>query len=174
MNRKQKLLSILGCILMGITGAANAQPFNQYFNAQGALADVDGFDSGIGGILTYGLRVPEMHKNFSVEGEFTTTLVEPEGKFFGSTYEASYFTLAGYGVYTHTLNEKFQVRGRVGLLYEDVEVSSPVSSRSDDDFGLSFGVGLTVGLSNTSRFIVEYTIIDSDINHISAGMQFKL
>lgn len=174
MNRKQKLFALLAVAVMVISGSANAEPFNRYFSAQGALADVDGYDSGIAGVATYGIRVPEMHKNFSVETEFSMTFVEPEGKAFGTTYEVSYFTLAGYGVYSHPVSEKFHVRGRLGLLYEDVEVSSAAGGSSEDDFGLSFGAGITIGLSKTSRFILEYTVIESDINHISAGMQFKL
>lgn len=174
MNRKQNLFALLAVIAMTVSGAAGAEPFNRYFTAQGALADVDGYDSGIAGVFTYGLRVPEMHKNFSVEGEFTKTFVEPEGKVGGTTWEVSYYTLGGYGVYSHPLNEKFHLRGRLGVLYENVEVSSPASSKSEDDFKLSFGVGMTVSLSTESRFILEYTVIDSDINHISAGLQFKL
>jgi len=174
MNWKKNILVLLAIAAMGFTGMAQAQPFNRYFTAQGAMADVDGYDSGIGGVLTYGVRVPELHKNFAVETEFTMTLFEPDAKVGGTTYEVSYYTLGAYGVYAHPLNEKFHVRGRFGILYEDVEVSSAVSSQSDDGFELSFGFGITAGLGKESRVILEYTVIDSDINHISAGIQFKL
>lgn len=174
MNRKQKLFALLAVAVMGLSGVAHAEPFNRYTTFQGALADVDGYDSGIAGIATYGIRVPEMHKNFSVETEFSMTFIEPEGKVGGTTYEASYYTLGGYGVYSHPVSEKFHVRGRLGVLYEDVEISTAAGSKTDDGFELSFGAGITVGLSKGSRFILEYTVIESDINHISAGMQFKL
>lgn len=171
MNRKKLIVGLLAMLL---TGAANAEPFNRYTTFQAALADVDGYDSGIAGVATYGIRVPEMHKNFSVEGEFAMTFVEPEGKRSGTTYEASYHALGAYGVYAHPLSEKFHVRGRLGVLYEDVEISAPGYSESDDDFELSYGFGITVGLTKESRFILEYTVLESDINHISAGMQFKM
>ncbi len=174
MNKKQKVVALLAVLVMGFSAVANAQPFNRYFTAQGALADVDGYDSGIAGVMTYGIRVPEMHKNFSVETEFSMTFIEPEGKVSGTTYEASYFALGGYGVYSHPVSEKLHVRGRLGLLYEDVEVSSAAGSTTDDGFELSFGAGVTVSLSKESRFILEYTVLESDINHISAGLQFKL
>lgn len=174
MNRKQQFFALLVVAMVGISGAANAQPYNRYTTFQGALADVDGYDSGIAGVATYGIRVPEMHKNFSVETEFSMTFFEPDAKVGGTTYEASYYTLGGYGVYSHPVSEKFHVRGRLGVLYEDVEVSSAAGGTSDDGFELTFGAGITIGLSKTSRFILEYTVIESDINHISAGMQFKL
>lgn len=173
MNRKQKIFALLAVMVMGISGAANAQPFNRYFAAQGALASVDGgYDNGISGVFTYGVRVPEMHKNFSVETEFTTTILKPEknGSGPGAGTEVSYYTLAGYGVYSHPLNNKFHFRGRLGILYEDVEAGGA----SDDDVGLSFGIGFTANMSKTSRFILEYTVIESDITHLSAGLQFKL
>ena len=174
MNRKQKIIVVLAGMLMGISGMANAQPYNRYTSFQGAMADVDGYDAGIAGVATYGIRVPEMHKNFAVETEFTMTFIEPEGLERGTTYEASYFTLGAYGVYAHPLSEKFHVRGRLGILYEDYEKSSPTTSATRDGFELSYGLGITVGLSQETRFILEYTVIESDINHLSAGFQFKM
>ncbi|MDH5446672.1 MAG: porin family protein [Gammaproteobacteria bacterium] len=171
MNRKLLFISVL----LGMSGIASAQPYNRYMTFQAALADVDGYDSGIAGIATYGIRVPEMHKNFAVETELAMTFVEPEGKGRGGEqFEVSYYNVGAYGVYAHPLSQKFHVRGRLGFNYQDVEVSSPSGSKSDDDFELSYGFGITVGLGSESRFILEYTVIDSDINHISAGMQFKM
>lgn len=175
MNRKQKLFALLAVMAMGLSGAASAEPFNRYFTAQGALADVDGgFDNGLSAVVTYGIRVPEMHKNFSVETEFTTSVFKPERTEAGTTYDASYYTLAGYGVYSHPLNNKFHLRGRAGILYSDIEAGSAAGSGSEDAFDLSFGFGVTVNMSKTSRFILEYTVVQPDITHISAGMQFKL
>jgi len=174
MNRKQQVIAVLAVLVMGFAGVVNAEPYNRYATIQGALADVDGYDSGIAGVATYGIRVPEMHSNFSVETEFSMTFVEPEGKVGGTTWEASYYTLGAYGVYAHPLSEKFHVRGRLGVLYEDVEVNSPAESKTDDGFELTYGFGFTVGLGKDSRFILEYTVIESDINHISAGLMFRL
>ena len=86
MNRKQKLFALLAIVAMGLSGVASAEPFNRYFSAQGALADVDGgFDNCLSAVLTYGIRVPEMHKNFSVETEFTTSVFKPERMENGTT-----------------------------------------------------------------------------------------
>ena len=174
MNRKQQIIAALAVFLVGVTGLAQAEPFNRYTTFQGALADVDGFDSGIAGIATYGVRVPEMHKNFAVEAEFAMTFIEPEAKVGGTTWEASYYALGAYGVYAHPLSEKFHVRGRLGIVYYDLEKSSALRSESDDDFDPAYGVGITVGLSKETRFILEYTAIGSDLNNISLGFQFKL
>ena len=115
-----------------------------------------------------------MDKNFSVEAEATSTLVEPKGTVAGTTWEASYYTLGGYGVYSHPLSEKFHLRGRLGVLYKNVQVSSPTESKKEDGFELSYGLGFTVGLGEASRFILEYTVLDTHINNFSAGVQFKL
>lgn len=175
MNRKQTLFSLLVVLAMGISGMASAQPYNRYVTFQGALADVDGYDSGIAGVATYGIRVPELHKNFAVETEASMTFIEPEGKGVGGeTFEVSYYTLGAYGVYAHPLSEKFHLRGRLGILYNNVEVSSPSRSSSDDDFDLSYGLGITAGMGKSTNVILEYTVINTDINHISVGLQLKL
>jgi len=175
MNRKQKLSTILLAVAMGLSGLANAQPYNRYMTFQGAMADVDGYSSGIAGVATYGVRVPELHKNFAVEAEYAMTFFEPDGKGAGGEeFEVSYYHLGAYGVYAHPLSTNFHVRGRLGILYQRVEVNSPSSSASDDDFELSYGFGFTAGMGQGKRVILEYTVIDSEINHISAGIQFKL
>lgn len=171
MNIKQFFIGVLALMFVGLV---NAEPYNRYTTFQAALADVDGYDSGIAGIATYGIRVPEMHKNFAVEGEFAMTFIEPEAKTNGTTWEASYHALGAYGVYAHPLSEKFHVRGRLGFVYSDVEYSTATKSESDDSFDLGYGFGLTVGLTKESRFIIEYTAIGSDLNNISVGMQFKM
>ena len=169
MNRKQLLIAV---VAMMLTGIVNAQPYNRYTTFQAALADVDGYDAGIAGVATYGIRVPEMHKNFAVEGEFAMTFIEPENQAQG--WEASYYTLGLYGVYAHPVTDKFHVRGRLGFVYADAEYNSATQSVTDDGFELSYGFGATVGLSKETRFIIEYTDIGSDLNNISAGFQFKM
>jgi len=165
-----------GIIAAGCLAFATAQaqtPQEQYAKIQLAIADVDGFDNGLALVGTYGLKMPQVHPNFSFEGELTTTISDPETSFFGTTLKASYYTLAGYGVYTHQATPKLALFGRAGLLYEDVSIDTPFGSGSSSDFGLSFGVGANVAMQRNLDFTAGLTIIESDINHISAGVNYR-
>ena len=158
---------------LGFSATASAEP-GDYVNAQLAIADVDGFSDGTAIVATYGIPMPHIDKHFSTEAEFTTTLTDPDTSVAGINVDASYFTLAGYAVYTYPVNEKFDLRGRAGLLYEDVDVSASAVGvkASDDDFGLSFGFGVTYDIGKRMNVIAEYTVIESDITHLSAGIQY--
>jgi len=155
-------------LFMLISVSVQAQPFDQYINAQGAMSDVDRFDNGVSAVVTYGHRVPEVAKRFSVEGEFTTSIIEPET----SGIDVSYWTMGAYAVYTPSISSDLNLRGRAGLVYIDASASG--TNYSDDDIELSFGFGMTGKLSKTWNWMVEYTMITDDISHISAGLQFKI
>lgn len=147
---------------------AQAESFNKYIGAQAAIADVDNMDNGVAAVVTYGSRVPEVSKRFFVEGEVTTTVVDPERP----GVEISYYTLGGYAVYAPQISDSVSVRGRAGILYQNISVSG--SGKSDNDFELSFGFGATMKMSDSMNLIIDYTVHDSDISHISAGLQIKI
>jgi len=169
-------LVLAGCML---AGAAQAQtPGEQYAKVQVAISDVDGFnDNGLALVGTYGMNLGRTMPNFSVEGEITLTIDDPEFSAFGETFEVSYYTLAGYGVYTLPVSQSFSLYGRAGVLYEDVTVEIPTPfgtvEESDSDIGLSFGIGANVAMGRTTDFTAGITIIDEDITHFSAGAQFR-
>ena len=168
MKLSNKLVGSALLVLLSNNAMAES---GDYVNAQLAIADVDGFSDGLAVVASYGIPMRDVHKNFSVEGEFTFTLIDPDRP----GIEVSYFTLAGYGVYTHPVDDNFKLRGRLGLLYEDVDVTLPGTgiSASDGDIGLSFGFGVTYKLDKQMNLIAEYTIIESDISHLSAGIQYR-
>lgn len=163
-----RLLSAASLLVMA--GASYAEP-GDYLNLQIGISDVDGFDSGLTAIGTFGRLVPDVNENFSVEGEFTTTLVDPDAP----NVDISYFTLGIYGVYSLPLNPYANLRGRAGLLYYETNVSgsSPGTQGSDDGIDLSVGFGFTYNLNTQMDLIAEYTIIESDISHLSAGIQYR-
>lgn len=180
---KQNTLKALAVASALIAPFSAAQAEESYVGAQLAIADVDGMDNGLALALSYGQALPNVHRNFSVEGEFTTTISDPDDTYTiaGVTYRAdlSYYTLAAYGVYNHPLNPKLDLYGRVGLLYESVDVSVRDSlggsaSGSDDDLGISLGAGIDYSFSPQMDLTAGVTIIESDINHISAGIKYKL
>ncbi|MBI3562281.1 MAG: outer membrane beta-barrel protein [Gammaproteobacteria bacterium] len=148
-----------------------------YLNAQLAISDVTGFNSGLSLAATYGHPLASVHKNLSFEAEFTSSVTKPEtNDFFLGKINVSYYTLAGYGVYAQPINDKLGIRGRIGVLYEHVTVSQggfSGFSGSGTDTGISLGGGITYAIDNKMNFIAEYTIIESDISHLSAGIQYK-
>jgi hypothetical protein len=169
----------LGAMLAACLAAGTAQAQNeQYAKAQLAIADVDGFDNGVALVGTYGLTMPEVHPNFSVEGELSVSVSDPETSVAGNTLSVSYYTLAGYGVYTHPVTPDFSLYGRGGILYEDVEAEyyHPLVGKvsdSDSDIGFSFGLGANVAATKTLDFTAGLTVIESDITHFSAGAHFR-
>jgi opacity protein-like surface antigen len=147
--------------------------FIDYVGAQLAISDIDGFDNGLALVLNAGKELNNL-PGLAVEGELTTTVSSPEADIGGISAEASYWTLAGYGVYTIPLNQQVGLRGKVGALYENVDVDvSGAGDESDDEFGLSLGVGATFRMSPKMNLIAEYTRIEEDVNHLSAGVQFR-
>lgn len=164
---KLKVIMTLAVFCLGIT-SVQAESFNRYISAQAALADVDNSDNGVAAVMTYGARVPEISKRFFVEGEFTTTIVDPEPP--GS--EISYYTLGAYAAYIPMVTDTMGLRLRAGLIYQDISISG--SGKSDDGIEASFGFGAIFNLGKTTNLIVEYTIHDAEIAHISAGIQFKI
>jgi len=147
--------------------------FIDYVGAQLGISDIDGFDNGLALIVNAGKELREV-PGLALEGEFTTTITSPEAEVAGVDAEASYWTLAGYGVYAFPVTQQFAVRGRLGALYENVDVEvSGGSDESDNEFGLSLGVGASFAMSQRMNVVAEYTRIEEDINHLSAGVQFR-
>ncbi len=149
-----------------------------YINAQLALPDVSGFSGGLGVVAAYGMPmnklVPSVPQNINFEAEFTSTLLsKPSVSFFGSTLEANVTTFAGYGVFNHQVAPEVTFRARAGLLFESISIDTAFGSASDTDIGLSFGAGIVYKLAGNMDVIAEYTIIESDVANLSAGVQFR-
>lgn len=150
-------------------------------SAQLAISDVSGLDTGLAMVLTGIFPVPEVHPEFTVEGEFTTTISNPENSQttpFGTiSEELSYYTLAGYGVFNHPVTPTITLKGRVGLLYESLKAKvnylGARSTSTDTNLKVSFGVGAVFDIQKQVDIIAEYTVIESDISHLSAGVQWN-
>lgn len=175
-NKNKIAAAIIGAIAMA--GVATSAQAGQYASVQLGMSDVTDLDAGSVVIGTFGMPMAAVHEYFSVEGEVTKALGKPSKDFGGGwEVEADYWTIAGYGVLAYPVSDAFTVRGRVGVLYESIEVkaTTPLGSgtASDTDTGLSFGVGGTFAISPSMNIIAEYTQIESDVTHLSAGVQFK-
>ncbi|MCK9530250.1 MAG: porin family protein [Gammaproteobacteria bacterium] len=142
--------------------------FVDYVTAQLVWADVDAYDEALALAIAAGKTVAP---NFSVEGELTTTITEAEAEAAGSNAETTYWSVGAYGVYALPVGEDFALRGRLGGVY--LNVDQDVGGLDGDEFNVSFGVGGLYDLSPNLNLIAEYTRLDADINHLSAGVQFK-
>jgi opacity protein-like surface antigen len=148
-------------------------PFIDYFGAGLVIADVDGFDGGLALVLNAGKEFRGM-PGFAVEGEVTTTIDNPDAELGGASGDVSYWTLGGYGAYTIPLGQQFGVRGRLGAVFEDVDVDSNVGGGgSDQEFNLSVGVGANFDVSKQLAVTADYTRIEEDINHYGIGVKFN-
>jgi len=168
---KKQLMAMAVAAALATTGAAQAAG-GTYFGAQLGVADVSGFDEGMMLAATLGVPADQMVPNLAFEAELGMTVVDPDRNVIGGTAELSYWYLGGFAVYNLPLNNNLKLRGKLGLGYLDVEVDAPGGTASEDDIEAMFGVGLTVPMRGTMRFITEYTRVESDIDQISAGLQF--
>ena len=83
-------------------------------------------------------------------------------------------TLAGYGVYRLPVTESVYLKGKLGLLYENVARSSDLSqgAKTARDFGVAGGVGAGARIANAFTLELEITGIDADILFYSAGLHY--
>jgi len=169
-------------LLTGMTTALAAEGMNNGVkaSAQLAISNVSGLNDGMALVLTGIFPMPDVHPEFTVEGEFTTTINKPDnsqstpfGKF---TEELSYYTLAGYGVWNHKATPTVTLKGRIGLLYESLEAKVKYlglsDTATDTNVEVSYGVGAVFDIKKSVDVIVEYTVIESDISHLGAGVQW--
>lgn len=106
----------------------------------------------------------------AIEGELTTTVSAAEHKTISGS-ELDIYTLAFYGVYRSA--GSFYIKGKAGLIYEYLNISSFIFPLEGEDIGISLGVGGGFRISNSVNLELEYTLIESDIDYISLGMTFK-
>lgn len=171
---KKSLLVLATSAALGLAAApALAQQSHgsvvDYLSGQLLWADVDGFDNALGIALTAGKTLAP---NFYVEGELTTTLNDAKAKGAGGDIKLSYWTIGAYGVYALPVGQNFALRGRLGGVYIDAD-SKGGSSGLDNEFNVSFGIGGIFDVSPSMNVIAEFTRMDEDVNHLSAGVQLK-
>jgi hypothetical protein len=128
------------------------------------------FDDGAMMGCLVGYDVPD--NNFSVEGEFNTTVSSAEGTRddFG---DLDVTTLAFYGVYRSS--GRFYFKGKAGLLYEYLNSSVTGIITIDVEgsaIALSFGIGGGMRISEKLSAEIEYTSIEADIGYATAGLNW--
>ena len=97
---------------------------------------------------------------------------------FGTRNTVEIESLVGvYGAGHININKTSSVYGLVGLSRGEATFSSPgFTSNSDDETGLSFGIGADIGLNNDVALNIEYVQYlnksDFDISALAFGAKF--
>jgi hypothetical protein len=149
-----------------------------YLGVKGAIVsnDAPGADNAFnigayGGynLLGEGARYPKNlgGGTLSAEGEFTVTALKGDTRGHG---DWNIMTLAAYAAYRFPLQNKFYLKGRAGVRWQDIDTGTPVGWDGSDT-GLSVGLGGGWQLSRGS-VEAEITLLGSDITFISLGYLF--
>lgn len=162
-------------VVLALLFAVNAQAAEPkpYMGAKigQMMPDGGGFDDATNIGVVLGMTLNQVQAgSISLEGELTFSVADGDIDLFGASGDWDIMTLAGYGVFRS--NGPLYFKGKAGLLYEDVSVDAPglLGGYSDDDIGLSIGVGGGYKLSDKASLELEYTIIESDVDFLSIGM----
>lgn len=120
-------------------------------------------------VTNIGFIIGRNFNNFAFEGEITNTVSDNDNKY-SFQPEWDIRTVAAYGAY-RTQGSPF-LKGKVGLLYEDISISNTWTTAGGSDSGLSAGIGVGFKIGEKTRVELEYTIIEADVNFVSLGVLF--
>lgn len=160
MKTPWKLAGVLLCVL-----ATNAHAKIFVGGKAGPmLIDLDGFDDPINVGVNGGFI--DERTGLGAEGELTLSAVDGEFNTFFGNADVSITTFGAYGTFRSPGNTYF--KGRLGVVYEDVEIGSA----SDDDSSGSGGIGVGFRTGAGISIEIEYTIIEEDVDFLSVGVLF--
>ncbi len=186
MKIDRALMSVI-TVLLGLVCAGTVQAAAPVTHAAGNLVylgvkggimsnDAQGADNAFnigayGGynLLGEGARYPKNlgGGTLSVEGEFTVTAIKGDTRNYG---DWNIMTLAGYAAYRFPLQNKFYLKGKAGVRWQDIDTDGQVSwSGSDTGLSVGLGGGMKLGQGNIEA---EITLIENDITFVSLGYIF--
>lgn len=152
---------------------------NGYAEARLGFADMGLDDSATVIAGTFGTSLAHVYPGLGAEADLTITAADAESDYFGSTLEASYFSLGGYATYTYSLDKEIkglEVLGRLGLTYTDAEASasngSVSASASDSSIDIGLGIGARYNLRDNLAIVGRYDTYES-IDVLSVGATFR-
>ena len=82
------------------------------------------------------------------------------------------WTVAGYGVYRFLFSDVTYLKGKLGLLYENVKRNGKLEDSTAKGFGLAGGVGVGTRIADALTLEGEITGIDKDIVFFSLGLHY--
>ena len=165
---KKLLLSSALAATLSVSAMADS-----YLGAGVAYESVTDADAGVALVLNGGATVLDAGPGkIAVEGEFTYSVVSPSISVdsYYRSYDAdiTFMFIGAYAAYIYDITPEFYVKPRLGLVYEDVDVSSA----SDSDIGLSFGIGAGYNVTKEISTYIDFTMMESDVYHTTLGVQY--
>ncbi|SCY03874.1 porin family protein [Thiohalorhabdus denitrificans] len=158
---------VLGAMVAGLTAAAPAVGAENpvYFGGGVGIQSATGHDDGLGIAAKAGAQLDGVTPGFGVEGELTTSLMDPEG---ANGVDTSFTTLGGYATYMVPLpNRRVSLKARLGLAWVDAD---PEVGGSDSDVWVSWGLGGQYRISSQLSAFLEHTRYDSDFDQLTGGV----
>jgi len=155
---------IASAIALSMTGPVlAAQPAksrgHMFFGIKGGFMKPDGSNNDSAGNIGAVIGKP-VAQYFSWEAELNATLFD--GKV-GTNSNWDINNLAGYAVFRTPGHVGF--KAKVGLTYWDTP--------SNNDVGLSAGIGAGINMGNSGMLDIEYTNISDSVDYISVGYLFN-
>lgn len=167
----KKLISAL-CLGIGLSGPVMAaeSPWYAGIKAGTMSVDVSAYEDATSMGLILGYRLSDNSSgSLAVEGEYTNSSSE-NITVLGISGKWDVDTLAVYLAYRTGGDLYF--KGKIGYLNEDVNVNIAGASISGSDSGASYGIGGGWKFGKTNAVELEYTIIETDVDFISLGVNF--
>lgn len=170
---KNKELALL--LAIGVLSSTTQADPAYYFGAKPGVmhSRANELDSAASIGIVLGHRFSD---RFALETEFTQTAPDGEARISsGEALDRGRWESATLGVYAvGRWGRKLYTKGRMGLLYEDIEVTdmSGISNRNSD-VGMSIGIGGGYQLAKNYNLEVESTLVDQDLSIVSIGMNAR-
>ena len=168
-----KILLPTLCLGIGLSGTALAAENPLYIGLKAGkmVIDVPEYvDANSTGFVVGYKIFDNTSGSFAVEGEYTKSTQE-NITVSNVTGKWDIDTLAVYLAYRS--GGDLYLKGKIGYLRENINVSIVGASISGSDNGLSAGIGGGWKLGKKAALELEYTIIEQDANFISVGVNFS-
>jgi len=161
----EKITNYIGAFIFALF-SSSALAEGVYWGATAGIMDFDfkGVDNPIGVGLRMGYSPVS---GWGLEAEYVNSLVSGDAEVLGKEVDVDMYSLGGYVTY-RSLGELY-IKGRLGLLYEDVTVGND----SSDDFGVSAGAGIGFVLGANSNIELEYTVLEKDVGLWSGAFTYR-
>jgi opacity protein-like surface antigen len=179
MERQMKLATPLLMLALSLSAYSHAeQNTGFYLGIKGGnfMVDVSEPNFDYDDATSMGLLAGyDFGSNVSAEFEYNSSN-DADVRYFGSKFGTlKVNTFAGYMAYRLKPNTSngFYVKAKAGILSEDVKVTHNKGTISTNDTGLSLGVGAGFNITDKVALEAEYTLIEQDVNYLSAGLNFK-
>lgn len=169
----KKILCFLLLALLCTAGNAWADAGDQYLLPKLGIMSIDLKDAdplySAGVLYGYGIT-----SDVTVEGELNLGLTGGEYSETPDSGKYKIWTLAGYAVYRYRTTAETYLKGKLGVLYENVERASDLPDQSDTatGFGLAGGLGAGFIIGEALTLEAEMTVIDKDIIFYSLGIHY--